>query len=341
MPILVNAYCTLLTPPAPQFPHVLVNARGREDAELLPHLEGFTGYVLSLGGQQMTAMKYRLMRHIQRVQHQFSMNVEEEDLEAFSAWAHAANAIVFLPDGLICDCQGRMLLNAEGETEEGASVPYPEDARARKARSLRRLRELGVRVPEGIPPVIGETEADLRPASEVAKRAMALFLVAVRAEVIAQRRGPSAGELKDRLPLAAEAVSPAEEAFLEAAEPDEKQVPIFSWRYELLLALQWALGMVPDLPLPTEVCDVPPLARRMFDANAERFAGDAILRTAGEILDALDLHYRLHWAVRQARLDKKPVPGGIEGGVVYERHYAFNWLVRFEDAEWDAVDTPT
>ena len=76
-------------------------------------------------------------------------------------------------------------------------------------------------------------------------------------------------------------------------------------------------------------------------SQRETFAADAVLRPASDILDALDLHYRLHWAVRQARLDNKPVPGGIEGGVVYERHYALNWLVRFEDAEWDAVETPT
>ncbi|WP_394816959.1 DUF4272 domain-containing protein [Streptomyces lonegramiae] len=24
-----------------------------------------------------------------------------------------------------------------------------------------------------------------------------------------------------------------------------------------------------------------------------------------------------------------------------ERHYALNWLVRFEDSAWDEVDTPT
>jgi hypothetical protein len=27
--------------------------------------------------------------------------------------------------------------------------------------------------------------------------------------------------------------------------------------------------------------------------------------------------------------------------VVQERHVALNWLIRFEGAEWDQVDTPT
>jgi hypothetical protein len=341
MPILVNAYCTHRNPPVPQFPHVLNARRGREDAELPPHLHGFFGYVLSRGGEQMTAVKYHLMRHIQRVRHQFSMTVETADLEAFGEWAQAANAIAFFPDGSILDCQGRVLLDAEGQTEKGAGVPYPEDARERKTRSDGRLRELGIAVPESLPPVIGETEVDLRPAGEVAQRAMALFLAALRAEVIASGSGPSVDEMKERLPLAFAGLSPAETAFLAAPQPDEKEINVFGWRYETLLALQWALGLAPDLPHPTGICDVPAVASRMLEANGENFAADAVLRPASDILDALDLHYRLHWAVRQARLDNKPVPGGIEGGVVYERHYALNWLVRFEDAEWDAVETPS
>ena len=59
------------------------------------------------------------------------------------------------------------------------------------------------------------------------------------------------------------------------------------------------------------------------------------------ILDALDLHYRLHWYVRQMKLDGQEPPPGLEGGVIQERHHALNWLVRFEDRDWDDVDTPT
>jgi hypothetical protein len=54
-------------------------------------------------------------------------------------------------------------------------------------------------------------------------------------------------------------------------------------------------------------------------------------------LGTLDLSYRMHWATRQAGLHNKPAPAGLEPGVILERHYALNWLVRFEDAEWDGV----
>ena len=65
------------------------------------------------------------------------------------------------------------------------------------------------------------------------------------------------------------------------------------------------------------------------------------MRPASEILDALDLHYRLHWATTSARTKGEPAPAGLEPGVVFERHYALNWLTCFQDAEWDDVDTPT
>jgi hypothetical protein len=341
MPVLVNAYCTHRHPPAPQFPHELIDRRRRDDADTAAHLQGFTNYVLSRGNQQMSLVKYRLMRHIQRVRHQFSMNLEPGDLQSFQRWAQSANAIAFFPDGSIRDCQGLVLLDEDGKTAEGAAVPYPQDAEARKAKNTRLISELGVKIPDALPAIAGEVEVELRPAREVALRAMSLFLVAVRAEIVVSRRGPSIEELKDRFPLGAASLSPVEAEFLAEAEPDEKQIPPFSWRYESLLALQWALGMTPELSSAAKTCDVPSLARRMIKADSERFAEDAALRPTSEILDALDLHYRLHWAVRQARQDRKPIPGGIDGGVVYERHYALNWLIRFGDAEWDDVDTPT
>ncbi len=341
MPILVNAYCTHRNPPPPPFMHQMVNWRGRGDPEMLPHLRGFIDYMLSRGPQKMTSHKYSLMRHIQRVHHQFSLNIEPSEFNAFGRWAQAANAIAVLPDGSIRDCQSRVLLDSGGRTQEGAAIPFPEDALARKARSSRRLHEAGIPVPDSLPPVIGEAELDLRPAKEVALRAMALFATALHAEGLALGGGLSITELNDRLPLAFAALSPAETAFLAAPAPDEKQLPVFSWRYELLLALQWALGLTPGLPYPTDICDVPAIAKRMLCANPEQFVAGAALRRPGEILDALDLHYRLHWAVRQSRQDNRPAPAGLEGSVVYERHYALNWLVRFEDAEWDKVDTPT
>ncbi|EGO64316.1 hypothetical protein ALO_08535 [Acetonema longum DSM 6540] len=51
--------------------------------------------------------------------------------------------------------------------------------------------------------------------------------------------------------------------------------------------------------------------------------------------------YRYDWACVDARIKKKPAPGGLNDEVVVERHRALNWLVCYMDQEWDCVATNT
>ena len=131
MSILINAYCTHCSPPSLAFPHELNNRRDRSDPELLEHLNGFVGYVTGQGEREMTQTLYNVARHIQRVRHHLSLNVDEDDLEAFSLWAARSNAICFLPDGTVRDPAGLVLVDPDSEEpEEEAEIPYPEDARS-------------------------------------------------------------------------------------------------------------------------------------------------------------------------------------------------------------------
>jgi len=342
MSMLINAYCTRLDPPSLQFPHALSGRRDRNDPELSKHLHGFIGYVVSRGEKQMTQVKYHLMRHIQRVKHHFSLTVEDQDLDAFAQWAWQANAICFLPDGSIRDPSGRILIDGAGaDPEPGAEVPYPADARERKARSEQELARLGMRVPATLPPVVGEAEVELREALEAAQRALALFVVALRAESLGSGNEIATAELQQRRPAAFRVLTPNEASFLDASAPEQQQIVNFAWRYEALFLLQWALSLVRDLPGPSRICDVSAVARTMLDTSEKDLLARAALRPTAEILDALDLHFRLHWVTRQARLDGKDSVNGLDPGVVLERHHALNWLIRFEDADWDDVDTPT
>jgi hypothetical protein len=342
MSVLINAYCTLRDPPALDFPHALNNRRDLTDPELAPHLNGFCGYVMSKLSGKMTQNTYHVLRHIQRVRHHLSLNVEEEDLDDFSRWALEANAISFLPDGSVRDPWGNVLIDpAGGAPGEGAEVPYPPDARQRKARHDEHLRGLGISTPATLPPVVGEAEAEFRPAREVALRALALFNVALRAESLAIQDPLPVERLRKDCRPAFEALSPAEEAFLAAEAPGQQDIINFAWRYEALFLLEWALGLVDEMPFPSRICDVPLVARTMLDRGHDAILDGASLRPAGELLDALDLHLRLHWAARQARLDKREAPAGLDEGVIRERHHALNWLVRFENADWDDIDTPT
>ena len=42
-----------------------------------------------------------------------------------------------------------------------------------------------------------------------------------------------------------------------------------------------------------------------------------------------------------ARISGRQPPAGLDPGVVYERHYALNWLIRYSDQEWDDISTDT
>ncbi|MET3474506.1 DUF4272 domain-containing protein [Variovorax atrisoli] len=341
--VLVNAYCTRADVPALDFPHTLHSRRDLSDPELAPHLSGFVGYVLSRGNGEMSRNRYHAMRHIQRVQQHLSLSVDESQLDAFSAWAGRANAIVFLPDGDIRDPDGRVLLSASGqEPDPEAAVPYPEEAWQRKARTEALLAARGITVPSHLPSLVCEPELRPRTPQELAGRAFALLAVAARAESVGTGEPLSTGMLFDRLPSAPASLSSAEQAFLADDAPDESTVAQFVWRYECLFVLEWALGLADALPFPSAICDVPLAARLMLEARDTEGVMRAMkMRSNGEILDALDVHYRLHWLVRQARLkDQGPVQG-VDAGVVLERHRVLNWLVRFEDSAWDDVDTPT
>ena len=339
--LLINAYCTTLAPPPPRFAHTLLGRRDLADPALKPHLDGFLGYVQSRGDGQMTQLRYHVLRHIQRVQTHLSLSLPEHELPAYEAWAREANAISFLPDGALRDPQGRLLIDAAGDSEAGAQVPYPREAAERKARSDALLAARGIRVPASLPPLVGETELRLRAPLAAAGRALGLMVVAVRAESLNAGSPLSPEQLRERCAPGFDHLTPAELAFMAQAAPEQQAIVQFAWRYEALALLQWALGWVDELPFPSEICDVPRTVRAVLEHDPQALLREARLRSPGEILDALDLHYRLHWAVREAQVQNTGVPPGLEGGVILERHYALNWLVRFEESEWDEVDTPT
>lgn len=339
MPLLINAYCTHRAPPPLGFPHELNARRDRSDPELRPHLDGFAGFITKGGERQMTRTLFHVLCHLRRVRHHLSLRVDEAHLGAFAAWGWEANAVLFLPDGTIRDPACATLVDPGGaEPDAAAVVPYPEEARARKAATEAALAARGVKLPPNLPPVVAEVELVLREPAEVAARARALLVVALRGESLAEQDPLTEEALEERLPGACAALTTAERRLF-AEEPTKQEVLDATWRYEALQALAWALELVPDLPYPSGACDVPALAKALL-APAEP-ARPPRLRPASDLLDALDTTYRCHWAVRQAHLDEQEPPGGLSPGVVAERHHALNWLARHEDADWDDVSCPT
>jgi hypothetical protein len=176
-----------------------------------------------------------------------------------------------------------------------------------------------------------------RTKEEVARRAMALLVVASKGEGLRQE---VLARVVDDYGVEPD-FSSEEAAFVGNPTPSDHDRIQFTWRFEAACTLLWALGYVDELEKPVETCDVERAVAVLMDRSRERFIAEAKLRPPAEILDQADLIYRYHWAVVDARLDGKPVPAGLDPDVVMERHHALNWLIGYMDQEWDDVSTDT
>lgn len=211
------------------------------------------------------------------------------------------------------------------------------EALERKTRMATRLKAEGVPTIDSLPVIEDSGEARARPADEVAKRAIAVCLVAAKGEGIDQ----AAVDALVHKYGAGSFFSPKEAAFIKNPRPTQQERNEYTWRYEDYWVLLWALGYVDTLDRLEDQCDVPKATRFLLDRTTEQFIHDAKPRPLGTILDEADLVYRYHWAVVDARVKGKEAPAKLDGGVVQERHYALNWLVGYMNQAWDEISTDT
>ena len=55
-----------------------------------------------------------------------------------------------------------------------------------------------------------------------------------------------------------------------------------------------------------------------------------------------DLTYRYDWACVDARIHHKDAPAQLDGGIVMDRHYTFNWITGAnKGAAWDDIQPNT
>lgn len=220
--------------------------------------------------------------------------------------------------------------------KHAAEAPSPE-AVDRKAHSIARLKSEGVPTIEHLPFIEDSRQARIRTKEEIAHRAIAVCLAAVKGEGLEQ-------ETIDTLVKhygAEKFFSPQEAAFIKNPHPTRQDRIKFCWRYECYWVLLWSLGYVDKLDRPEKVCEVPKAVEFLRDVTTTQFVERARLRPIGEILDQADLVYRYDWAAVNARLRNQPAPAKLDAGVVKEWHYVLNWLVGYMDQEWDDISTDT
>ena len=223
------------------------------------------------------------------------------------------------------------------ETQKSEIEELSKEALERKGRSIERLNREGVQTISHLPVIEDSVEAKSRTTEEIAHRAIAVSLTAAKGNGLDQTTVDS---LVKRFG-ADKYFSPMEAAFIKDVAPSERDRVQYSWRYECLWVLLWTLGYVDTLDKPTGICDVPKAVSFLRERDTAQLIKGAQLRAAADILEQRDLIYRYHWAVVDARLKKKEPPAGLLGGVVYERHYALNWLIGYMEQEWDEISTDT
>ena len=183
-----------------------------------------------------------------------------------------------------------------------------------------------------------EPEERFRSASEVARRCLVLCSIVAashdedKAEIVAWLKREALW--KD--------VSPKERSFLQAKKRGRKQLINASWRVEALHLLLWALQLVPSIDDSKTRVD-PSFARKFlpFLGSTSGFIANSELRPQDAILDAKEKVYQDHWSVRDAEINRKALPQGIDPEVVLERHYAINWLMGYCGQAWDEITTDT
>lgn len=270
--------------------------------------------------------------------------------------AEEGHGLVLLPPGNLYNSDGEVVFSHDGHsTLQSYSVTAPaalldqhtevtDAGLRRKQRSERMLAGNDIPCNAKLPPIMGDDACCPRTKEAVVARTLALLITSVYAELL-PKQGDSVRDVTSMLLTRYEAhdfLSPGENAFLADPEPDAQSLSRFTWRYECAWVGMWALGFVQELSYPGGICDV------RFMSEAVREMGDlptvtaqARLRTTAELLDEADLIYRCHWACRAADLKGEDPPAGLDLGVVEERHRMLNWLIGYQNAEWDDVSTDT
>jgi hypothetical protein len=272
--------------------------------------------------------------------------------------AKGLDGIIFWGTRNMLDNNGRLILDLDGNSEVedfivtahtsylDSNLKITESGKKRKEQSEKILLSKSVPINKNLPVICGDEDAKNRNIEEIAKRAIALCIVAVKGECHATNN-----DIKDTNDLiyriinqygASEFFSKKEKEFIENDNPNNKEVINFAWCYEGYTVMLWALGYIKELEYPEKICDVPTVVKILQKHDSyNNFLVNSKLKSKSEILDAADLIYRYDWACVNARIKNESAPGGLDSGVVFERHRALNWLIRYMEQDWDYVTTDT
>jgi hypothetical protein len=202
-----------------------------------------------------------------------------------------------------------------------------------KAKSHEFLKSNSVEINESLPLIEVIEELNPQNARSVAIRIMILC------NVIGIGFGANAERLKKSLEEFGlyKYASAKEQALLSKSEHTQQEKINATWQTECVQSLAWCIGLVGLNPFRICNDDLASHFPKPF-TDPSGFISAATLRSLDEIYEQVDLHYRLHWAARNARLKGRKT--NLVEGLISERRKALDWVIGVE-ANWDEISLDT
>lgn len=252
----------------------------------------------------------------------------------------------------------KLLISIDGKTDYEEYTPIadsslldkdiPEEQADidRRERSVARCKKMGIPYMEKLRAAVYESECAVPSKEEIIRRLACVFAAAVCSEACNYEpekaenmcRG-MLNELEEKY-LVSKWFSDEEKAYTANPLGFPKLHPKFGWRYEGCAVLLWALGLW-ELGVPDKICSAEELGKILWNNDFDSLSEKAVLKSKTEILDMQDLIFRYDWACVDARM-KGTQMTVIDGEIVYEWHYALNWLVGADGVrDWDKITVNT
>lgn len=227
-------------------------------------------------------------------------------------------------------------VNVEAKYHDQPVENATEEQINRKAKSENFLNSHGIKVNKNLPLIETVEQTKMRSIDEIIDRAYALMVTAAKGEGIEQLHLDKL--IQDKK---IDSLSPKETEIFQSENLTDQDRAYATWRYESLYVILWAMGKMENLKFPNEICDVQAIVAALIKTNKEELKNTIHLKSLSEILDELDKTYRMNWACVDARIKGQPVEGNINSSIIFERHYALNWLTNYQNQDWDNVTTDT
>lgn len=252
----------------------------------------------------------------------------------------------------------KLLISADGKTDfteytpKGEStfmdkdIPEGQEDIDRRLRSIEKCKSMGLKVMDTLKAAVYEAECVIPSKEDIIHRLACVFAAAVCSEACnyepdkAQKM--TAGMLKDlnKKYLTSQYFSKEEADYIKNPLNYPNLHPKFGWRYECCAVLLWALGLW-ELGEPDKICDAGKIGKILWNNDFATLSEKSRLKSKEEILDMQDLILRYDWACVDARINDQKITV-IDGEIVYEWHYALNWLTNANyTSDWDSIRADT